>query len=191
MRMRHARRAPRALTDRQLGRVTVALGVVAAVLAALAVYASLPASAIQLPRGVTSTAGLLMPQGWNFFTAPMRAVYPQAYERSSGGTWVYQGGSLAVPSDLFGLDRSRRALGAEIALLIEYLPARDWRSCGGAPTSCLADAPIAVRLVNTSTLDNLCGDVGFVQQQVLPWAWRGTGTVMPSLVLRAEVACPR
>lgn len=181
---------PRALTDRQLGRVTLGLGVTAVMLAVLAVYASLPVSAIQLPRGVTSTARLLMPQGWNFFTVSMRTVYPQAYKRSSG-TWVPQGGSLAVPSDLFGLDRSTRALGSEIAVLLEYLPARDWRSCGGAPTSCLTGAPVAVHLVNPSPLDKLCGDVGFVRQQVLPWAWRGTGTVMPSLVLRAELSCPR
>jgi len=181
---------PRALTDRQLGRVTVGLGMIAAMLVVLAVYASLPVSTIQLPQGVTSTARILMPQGWNFFTVSMRTEYPQAYDRSSG-TWVYQGGSLAVPSDLFGLDRSRRALGSEISVLLEYLPARDWRSCGGVPTSCLAGAPVAVHLVNTSALNTLCGDVGFVRQQVLPWAWRGTGTVMPSLVLRAEVSCPR
>ena len=167
------------------------LGLIAAVLAALACYANLSASAIQLPQGVTTTASLLMPQGWNFFTAPMRTAYPQVYERSGSGTWAYQGGSLAVPSDLFGLDRSRRVIATEVALLIEFLPARDWRSCGRAPTSCLADAPVGAHLVNTSALDSLCGDVGFVRQQVLPWAWRGNSAVQPSLVLRAEVSCRR
>lgn len=191
MRLRPAWSATRAVTDRQLGRLTIAIGVAGAALAALAVYASLPANAIQLPQGITRSAEELMPQGWNFFTASPLTVYPQAFERSAAGAWVYQGGSLAVPSDLFGLDRSRRALGTEIALLIQYVPEQDWRKCDSAPTRCLDRAPVAVRLVNTSTLGNLCGDVGFVQQRVLPWAWRDTGTVMPSSVIRAEVSCPR
>ena len=186
MTMRHV-----VLTDRQLGTVTIALWLIGALLAALAFYSSLPASAVQLPQGVTITAQQLMPQGWNFFTGNMRAEYPQAYELSSGGTWVYQGGALAVPSDLFGLDLSRRALGGEITLLVQFVPAHDWRPCDRAVANCLADAPVAGRLVNTSTLGNVCGDVGFVQQQVLPWAWRGTGTVEPSLVFRAEVSCRR
>lgn len=190
MRPRPAWSATRAVTDRQLGRLTIAIGVAGVALAVLAVYASLPANAIQLPQTLTRSAGDLMPQGWNFFTASPLTVYPQAFERSASRAWVYQGGSLAVPSDLFGLDRSRRALSTETALLIQYLPERDWRKCDGAPTLCLDHAPVAMRLVNTSTLDNLCGDVGFVRQQVLPWAWRDTGTVMPSSVIRAEVSCP-
>ena len=184
-------RATRAITDRQLGRVTIALGAAGMTLAGLAVYASLPANAIQAPSGLTRTTQMLLPQGWAFFTASPLTVYPQAFERSAAGGWALQGGPLAVPSDLFGLDRARRALGSEIALLTQYLPARDWRACAGVPTGCLDRAPVAAHLVNTSTLDNLCGDVGFVRQQVLPWAWRGTGTVMPSLVLKLEVSCPR
>jgi len=182
-------RALSALSDRQLGQVTIVLGLIAALLAALAFYANLPASAVQLPQGVTTTAQQLMPQGWNFFTGNLRVEYPQAYELSSAGTWVYQGGALAVPSDLFGLDLSRRALGSEITLLVQFVPAHDWRSCTRTPTDCLAGTPVAARLVNTSTRDDLCGDVGFVRQQILPWAWRGTGTVQPSLVFRAEVSC--
>jgi antimicrobial peptide system SdpA family protein len=183
-------RAIKAITDRQLGRVTIALGAVGIALAGLAVYTSLPANAIQASVGLTRTVQTLMPQGWGFFTASPLTVYPQAFERSADGDWVNQGGSLAVPSDLFGLDRSRRALGAEIALLIQYIPGHDWRTCGQVPTRCLDRVPVAAHLVNTSTLDNLCGNVGFVRQQVLPWAWRGTRTVMPSLVVRAEVSCP-
>jgi antimicrobial peptide system SdpA family protein len=178
-----------AITDRQLGRAVLGLAAVAVTVAGLAVYPALPPNAIQIPQGVTQAARLLVPEGWAFFTASPRTVYPQAYELSRRGTWRDQGGSLAVPSDLFGLDRSLRAEGTEIALLVQSVPARAWRDCGSVPARCLSAAPVAVRLVNTSTLDNLCGDVGFVRQQVLPWAWRDSGTVMPSLVLRAEVSC--
>ncbi len=180
--------AARAVTNRQLGQVTVALCAVATAAAALALYAALPSNAIQIPQGVTQVSMQLAPEGWAFFTASPRTVYPQAYELSRTGAWLPKGGSLVVPSDLFGLDRSQRAQGTEIALLIQNVPARDWRACGGVPAHCLS-ADLAVHLTNTSTLDDLCGEVGFVRQQVLPWAWRGTGTVMPSLVLRAEVSC--
>jgi len=184
-------RAARELTDRQLGRIAITLGAIAAAAAVLAVSAVLPSSAIQLPQSVAQTTDLLAPQGWAFFTASPRSAYPQAYVLSRDGGWQLHGGSLAVPSDLFGLDRSLRAEGTEIALLAQGVPAQDWRPCVGLPVRCLSAAPVAVQVTNTSTLANLCGQVGFVRQQVLPWAWRGTGTVMPSQVLRLEVSCPR
>jgi len=62
-------RAIGAISDRQLGRVTIALGAAGIALAGLAVYASLPPNAIQVPEGLTKTAQVLMPQGWGFFTA--------------------------------------------------------------------------------------------------------------------------
>jgi antimicrobial peptide system SdpA family protein len=157
----------RPMTDRRLGQIVVGLGVVAVVVVALAVYAAVPPTAVQLPRQVTTAGQLLFPQGWAFFTANPQDVYPQAYERSDG-VWVNRGGSLAVPSDLFGLDRSVRATSTEIALLLQHVSVKSWRTCAGLPTTCLSAAPVSVHLVNTSTLDNLCGDVGLVQQEVLP-----------------------
>jgi len=187
--LRQRPRATRVLSDRQTGLITIMLGVAAVTAASLSVFAALPDSAIQLPRPVTQVAQELAPQGWAFFTASPETVYPQVYLPSRTGGWQARGGSIAIPSDLFGLDRSLRAQGTEIALLLQGVPARAWRSCGNLPSRCLSAAPVAIHLINTSTLDDLCGDVGFVRQQVLPWAWRGTGTVMPSLVLRTEVSC--
>jgi antimicrobial peptide system SdpA family protein len=176
-------------SDRALGQVTAGLSLLATVLALWAVHAAMPANAIQLPLEASRTVQTLLPQGWAFFTANPAQVYPQAYQPGPGGQWVNTGGSLAVPGDLFGLDRSKRAQGTEIALLMQGIPARDWRTCTRLPTVCLSRAPAAARLINTSALQNMCGDVGIVQQQQLPWAWRGSGTIMPSQIVRVEVAC--
>jgi antimicrobial peptide system SdpA family protein len=178
-------------TDRQLGRAAVAVGVLASVLALWAVHAAMPPNAVQLPLESSRTMQTLLPEGWAFFTADPTAVYPQAYELSPAGRWTYTGGSLAVSGDAFGLDRSRRAQGTEMALLLQGVSAGDWHNCTGGPTTCLSAWPVTAHVVNTSTLQNLCGDVGFVEQQMLPWAWRGTGTVMPSQVVRVEVRCDK
>ncbi len=174
--------------DRVLGRVTLALAAVAAVVTIYVVHAAIPVNPVQLPFENTAVTRILLPEGWAFFTANPRTVYPEAYEYSAG-RWARQGGSLAVPSDLFGLDRSARARSSEIALILQDVPSTQWRPCSIDPVRCLAASPVSVHLVNASALRNLCGDIGFVQQQVLPWAWRDTGTIMPSLVLRAEVSC--
>jgi antimicrobial peptide system SdpA family protein len=177
--------------DRQLGRLTVAAAAIAAGLALWAVHAAMPPNAIQLPLESSRTVQTLLPQGWAFFTADPTEVFPQAYELGPGGRWIGAGGPLAVSSDLFGLDRSRRAQGTEIALLLQGVPAAAWHNCSTGPVACLSAWPAAIHVVNTSTLQNLCGDVGFVEQQMLPWAWRGTGTVMPSQVVRVEVTCDK
>jgi antimicrobial peptide system SdpA family protein len=176
-------------SDRALGWVTASLGLLATVLALWAVHAAMPANAIQLPLESSRTVQTLLPQGWAFFTADPAQVYPQAYQHGREGQWINSGGSLAEPGDIFGLDRSKRAQGTEMALLMQDIPARDWRACTAQPTACLSRAPVAARLINTSTLQNLCGDVGIVQQQQLPWAWHGSGTIMPSQIVRVEVTC--
>jgi antimicrobial peptide system SdpA family protein len=178
-------------SDRRLGQATLGLAVVAAVAVGYAVYGSAPASAVRLPLVSAQTVRMVTPEGWAFFTASPRSVYPQAYLMSPAGSWVYESGSLAGPSDLFGLDRSKRAMETEIALLLQDVPSTRWQHCSSAPVTCLSTAKVTEHLVNTSTLQNLCGDVGIVEQQVLPWAWRGTPTTMPVQVLRAEVTCKR
>jgi antimicrobial peptide system SdpA family protein len=176
-------------SDRMLGRVTTGIGAAIAIMAVYVVHASLPVNAVQLPLENTQAIRALVPEGWAFFTASPQTVFPQAYVLSAGGHWVYAGGSLVTPADLFGLDRSLRAQGTEVALLIQGVPPNAWRSCSTVPIRCLANVPVYARVANTSALQNLCGQVGLVRQQMLPWAWRGTGTIMPSTVLRIEVSC--
>ncbi len=180
----------RELTDRQFGWIALGLGLLALSIAGLAVLSSMPIAAVRLPGPPEEAAQVLLPEGWAFFTANPEAVYPQAYVRSADGSWLYQNGSLARPSELFGLDRARRVTSAEIDILLRGVPGRAWRACGSLPARCLSLAPDAVRLVNRSPDVGLCGEVGFVRQQVLPWAWRDTEVVMPSTVVRAEVSCP-
>jgi antimicrobial peptide system SdpA family protein len=177
------------MTDRRLGQFVVGLGLLALALAALAIYGAIPPTAVQLPPAAATAGQLLMPQGWAFFTANPQEIYPQAFVPDGDGSWRDENRSLAEPADLFGLNRSLRAMPTEVALLLQNVPARSWHACDAQPARCLSAVSVGRREANPSALDDLCGDVGFVRQQVLPWPWRNTGTVMPSLVVRVEVSC--
>ncbi|GGO04898.1 SdpA family antimicrobial peptide system protein [Microbispora bryophytorum] len=151
-------------------------------------HAALPVNAVELPFENRDVIRQFIPEGWAFFTASPRTVYPQVYENAAGA-WRLHGGTLVVPSGLFGLNRSQRAEGTEAALLVSSIPKDTWQSCDTLPTNCLNGMQPAVALRNTSTLRHICGDIGFVNQEVLPWAWRRSSTVMPSTVVRVRVTC--
>ncbi len=88
-----------------------------------------------------------------------------------------------------GLNRLGRSQGTELAILVQQVPPAGWSDCRQAPAVCLSRLPGNRTIADTSTHRTVCGDVGLVVQQVLPWAWRDLRTVMPSRVARVRVAC--
>jgi antimicrobial peptide system SdpA family protein len=176
------------VADIRLGRVFLLVATVAAVFATYVLHAALPVNALELPFESRDTIKQIMPEGWAFFTASPRTVYPQVYEHLAND-WRAPGESLVVASGLFGLNRSQRAEGTEAALLMYQIPPESWSSCKTLPRECLSKLSITRTLRNDSTLRHFCGDIGFVNQEVLPWAWRRSGTVMPSMVIRVQVQC--
>ncbi len=170
----------------------VILLTVAAVAAAVTVFAglsALPPNPLSPPASARSVADQLLPEGWAFFTASPQTVYTQVAFLRAGGRWQVENHSLVVPGDLFGLDRSKRAQGTAIALLLRNVSPAAWHRCTRTPTRCLASLPAGPVIQNTSNLRSICGQVGFIRQQMLPWAWRYFNVTMPSTVMRAEVRC--
>lgn len=171
-------------------------GVIAVVVATLAVavvvfvgLSTLPTNPMSPPASVRSVADQIIPEGWAFFTASPKTIYTQVAFLRADGQWQIENHSLAVPQDLFGLDRSKRAEGTAIALLLRSVSPRAWHQCTNAPTRCLASLPAGPVIQNTSNLQSICGEVGFIRQQMLPWAWRYFNVNMPSSVVRADVHC--
>lgn len=146
--------------------------------------AVLPVAAIPAPPGRT-VARALVPEGWAFFTRDPRKPSPVAYGTDRDGRWRPAPGGSRGPA---GLDKRDRARSAEIALLTHRLDGTAWTECDGEPATCLAAAP-ASAVTNTATVRTLCGDIGIVLQEVLPWAWNDLPTVLPSRVARLTVTC--
>lgn len=167
------------------------LAVAAAVVAVYVLVASVPPAALTLPLMDRASVKALVPEGWAFFTKSPLTPSPRVYLRDSAGQWnVSPSGPLAVPADAFGLNRTLRARGTEVALLLQNVEApASWQTCTKEVTACLPDATALVTVRNPEQVPTICGQVAFVQQKTLPWAWRNTETIMPSQFLVAQVQC--
>ncbi len=179
------------VADRRLGRRVLAVAAVALVFVAYVAHGALPVTPFSLPlTGERQYARAFAPQSWAFFTRSPRTAELAAVGRGADGSWRrLSPGSLAVPADMMGLDRIRQAEEMHIRNLRAQVPDSAWSPCEGAPTGCLSRLSAGTTVVNYSTRRELCGDVGLILQEVLPWAWRDLPTVMPSRVARLTVTC--
>lgn len=176
--------------DLRLGRRVATAIVVAMVVAAYALHAALPATPFRLPIVPQQYVKSILPEGWAFFTADPREPQLTSYGLEPDGTWRRLTlRSSMTPGSTFGLDRWKRSQGTEVAIITSQLAAPDWSACEDTPTDCLTRAPVARTVTNRSTHHTLCGEVGLVAQEVVPWAWQGLPTVMSSQVTRVVVTC--
>jgi antimicrobial peptide system SdpA family protein len=177
-------------SDVRLGR-HVAASIITACLSILTVlHAALPGSSFEVfsPR-VKQAVSALAPEGWAFFTRSARLPTPVPYQYGSDGRWrSLSVGPLARPGNAMGVDRAGRAQGTEVATLLDPVPRGVWHRCERDPLVCLTETSVDATVANTSHR-TICGDVGFVIQEVLPWAWRNSPTIMPSKVVRVHVTC--
>lgn len=163
---------------------------VACLIVAYVVHAALPASPFTLPGPDIKLVRALVPQGWAFFTKSPRSRSAEVFQYRADGSWRdITAGSRARPGSLMGLDRLGRSQGTEVAMLLAVVPEDSWRDCERTPTICLSEARVAHTIRNRSSHHSVCGEVGVVLQEVLPWAWRDAPTTMPSKVLRVRVQC--
>jgi antimicrobial peptide system SdpA family protein len=176
----------------RLGAIVVALAVLGALVCGYVVHAQIPTNAVQLPyeTSLSRQVRLVLPQGWAFFTRSPRQPDVVPYVRVDGRWRLALRTPNAEPRNLFGLSRTARAQGVEMGVLVGGLRPTDWLECGESPIGCL-DRPSPIAARNTSLTPSLCGQVGLVSQQPLPWAWSGAReqTTMPSNVARLDVSC--
>jgi hypothetical protein len=79
----------------------------------------------------------------------------------------------------------------ELGLLVHAVPDSAWQWCSRTPTNCLLsmNTPVAIRDHEKSP--RLCGRLGVVQQERVPWAYRNSSKEQdtPSLIALLDVSC--
>lgn len=187
--------SPRPISPAALGAALLAVFGCWGVVLAYALQPALPYSPIRLPYQEEVRAQLFLPEGWAFFTKSPREERAHLFERGPGGWRSASLAPIAMPRNVFGLDRAPRAQSVELGLLLTRpdVKAAKWSGpCRQDPMErCLDGVAPAARFKNPSPRPTLCGQVGIVRQAPVPWAWNLSGrkVVMPSHVLRLEVSC--
>lgn len=177
--------------DLWLGRSIATLVALALVAVVYVLHAALPATSFDLPFTDRQAVRAIVPEGWGFFTLSPRTPDPVVYAARPDGGWrPLAARTHGGPSTLFGLDRQGRSQGTELAIVTNQVRPEAWSDCDREPLDCLtALTPRPEPIRNSSTRRSICGEVGIVLQEVLPWAWRDLPTVMPSKVVRLVVSC--
>lgn len=179
-----------------LGGIGLILAIIATWVALVVANLATPFNPTQRPSLVNEAINPLqiwMPQGFAFFTRDPQEPKMRLYA-FEGGEW--QSISLSPysrPSNFFGLDRKPRAQLTEYALLLNRGGAtpNKWSDCEDTPVSCLRRVPVTDTLKNIDPAPTLCGIVGFVRQDPVPWAWSESreNITMPSEILKLKIQC--
>lgn len=197
MRPSLTRRAPGEVErsdDRPVLGGLVALAVVVAVLA-VSVFYSLPSNVLSVRDGgpVRVFSAKALPQGWAFFTKPPSDAELVAYRVVDGRLDFASLTPNSRADNLFGLTRTQRAQGPEIAAMANQV--EDWTSCPAGSGDCLA--PVAgsateVEIENTSPVPTLCGPTVLVETEPVPFAFRGRydGWRLDRRFVLIEAVCP-
>ncbi len=179
-------------SNRLLGAVCIALAAFWVSAITYVLHATFPFNAVKLPDENTISAKLWSPQGWKFFTRSPREDWLLPYRRTTRG---WESASLGPNGRLdayLGWSRAPRAQGIEMGLLLHNISNNMWDKCTGDAVECLRRSPIKTTLRNKTPEPTLCGMVGFVVQEQVPWAWAyspARPAHMPSRVAKFEVKC--
>jgi antimicrobial peptide system SdpA family protein len=177
---------------RAFGAFSLATAIAFATVALYVAVAYVPTTAVSLPlyTQIRPIVRSVIPEGWAFFTRSPREERMAPYVLRDGRWTDVHAAPHAEPQHLFGLNRISRAQGVELGLLYGAVPSTAWTSCRGTdPARCLDGSTIALTLRNLSPDPTICGDVGLVRQEPVPWAWAHSTTVMPIKYARLTVQC--
>lgn len=179
--------------SKTLGAAAASIAALWSLLAFYAVDASLPSNVVHLPFESVVNARTLVPQGWGFFTRSPREpdLSPYVLDTASGEWTDVSDAPHSEARNVFGLRRASKAQRVELALVRSGVPKEAWSDCDGEPFDCLDRAQTLGPVTNGSPHPTICGTVGLVSQEPVPWAWARSGrdVVMPSRVARVEVEC--
>ncbi len=173
------------------GVITLAIMSAFAVPTAYAFHGAIPYNQLKLPAEEQVSPMTWAPQGWKFFTREPQEEQPFAYALQADGSWSP---ALKWPNartdNLLGLGREGRVQGVELGLLLQDMTKSSWKECDESPIHCL-DASTRRELRNASPHPTLCGTIGVVLQEPVPFAWREAGAkaIMPSRVAKLDVKC--
>lgn len=156
------------------------------------IHSAMPLNPINLPLSGAISANVFMPQGWKFFTRNPREDDIKIFRKNNEGNWVSATfGANSSPVNLFGIKRTARSQGIEIGLLMASIKKDEWVECKGRTDVCMEQAATNKTIVNESPLPTICGEVAFVMQPPVPWAWSRAKreVVMPSKLIKVGVVC--
>jgi antimicrobial peptide system SdpA family protein len=178
-----------------VGLLAVALLLLWSAVIAYTVHPILPENALQLPFEDRDVLVKLLPQGWAFFTIDPRLPQVRAYVRRATGGWQGDRGAYCAhwyQCPFLGFSRAGSLPAIEVNLIVDGVRDPLWQACRGPPPSCLETTPSRANVTDRLSRATLCGDVGIVRQEPVPWAWSGSDreVIMPSHVLRVMVGCP-
>jgi antimicrobial peptide system SdpA family protein len=183
---------------------TVILGVVyACALAAagvLSLAATLPSNIIwertQL-QALRIELNTIAGQSFAFFTRSPQTEQIVAYrllpDRTAGASLMVT--PQGTPANLFGLSRTQRAQGPELANLVQAVEPKRWVDCTGLDRGACLDQVVRapeVVLRNTSPVPTVCGPVLLVGERTTKWAYRHLtdDRYVIHQIVAASVDCP-
>ena len=178
-------------SDTRLGAFVFALMLFWTIIVLYTVHPVLPPNPIQLPLEDHTPMVSLLPQGWGFFTRDPRSADMTAFLRTSDGGWRVAINNKPPWPRFLEFSRSRKMTNVEVGLVLYEIPDPKWQPCEELPSACLDKVTGSGQINNPVAYPTLCGDIGIVRQAPIPWAWSAASdeTVMPSEVLRVQVAC--
>ncbi|WP_187977863.1 SdpA family antimicrobial peptide system protein [Mycetocola sp. JXN-3] len=168
--------------------------IVVAVISAYVFQANVTPNIVQLPlqSRVSQVVQSIMPQGWGFFTKPADSSIVSIYRNAAPLRDIGLGANSEV-SWAFGLDRTSRYQGLEIASLLDGIEKQAWTECDSIEdaTTCISGLPIAIPVLNVLERKTICGPVAFVAQGVSQWEYRRfAGEILiPREAIALEVNC--
>lgn len=163
----------------------------------MGIFFSLPSNVVSTRDGgaLRSFVARFLPENWAFFTKPPNDPEIVPYVLGRDG-WEY---ASHLPNsraeNWFGLRRSQRSQGPELANLAND-PSVVWTDCGEIDEDCLAYAQRALvgtapKVKNTAPVPTACGPVILVETRPVPWDFRKDydGWRLDSRVTVVEAAC--
>lgn len=155
-----------------------------------AIQSALPPNPIKdLPFSKKVNIITWFPQGWGFYSKSPRDSYFSLVDVKSGelaATWPNN-----LPENYFGLKRYGRSQGIESGMISAQVPETSMEECNEDPTKCLKKSKVKIDVKNESPNPTICGDIGIVNQQPVPWAWSKRKIDMPSKIARVNVTCSK
>lgn len=143
----------------------------------VSIFIALPSNVLNTKAGPSrwrAALAIVLPQNWEFFTKPPSDPELVPYLVHDDGTVHYA--SLlpnSRPENLFGLSRSQRAQGPELAAMANQVPPDSWTTCT-SETDCLTLArradPVVVR--NDSPVATVCGPAVLLTTRPVTWGYR-------------------
>lgn len=154
------------------------------------IISALPHNPLSEKVGNNSFYSILLPQQWGFFSKNPRDesyyVYDLVMEKSAV-TWPNN-----KIENYLGLARSGRAQGTEMGLITLGISEENWTDCNEDPRQCLGETKALADVIKNKTPNpTICGDIGFIRQQPVPWAWskNADDINMSSKIVRVNISC--